>query len=79
MYVNLVQALSNMIKGLFDLKKTQIENQTTTNIIDDKKDYKKATNISEKIIKIASKYKTKMTFSDKLKFSNLVKDFEKHN
>ena len=79
MYVQLITAISNMFEGLFKFKKTKIENQATSEIIHEKKDYKKATNIAEKLIRLCTKYKTKMSFSDQLKFSNLSKNFEKYN
>lgn len=79
MYAQILASFSNLFKGLFELKKTKIENQATTNIINDKQDYKKATNIAEKIIRITTKYKRLMTFSDRLKFTSLIKDFEKFN
>ena len=79
MYTQLITAISNMFTGLFKFKKAQIENQATKEIIDEKKDYKKATNIAEKLIKISLKYKSEMSYSDRLKFINLINDFEKHN
>ncbi len=79
MYKTLLTAIGNMLTKLFELKKTQVENQATTEIIDDKKDYKKATNIAEKIIEISQKYKQEMTFADKLNFSHLVQKFQKYN
>lgn len=79
MYQTLLTTIGNMLTKLFELKKTQVENQVTTEIIDDKKDYKKATNIAEKIIEISQKYKQEMTFADKLNFSHLVQKFQKYN
>ena len=79
MYTQLFSVISNLFSNFFEFKKTQIENQTTTNIIKDKKDYKKATNIAEKIIKICIKYKLKMSLSDRLKLKSLITTFNKYN
>ena len=75
----MVSAIGNMFAKLFEFKTAQIENQATTDIIEDKKDYKKATNIAEKIINLSKKYKSKMTFADKLNFSHLCEKFNKYN
>lgn len=75
----LVSNISNMFAKLFELKTVQVEQQATTEIIDDKKDYKKATNIAEKIITISQKYKPEMTFADRLNFTHLVQKFQKYN
>ena len=45
-----IKAFNDMLKSLFDLLKTNKENQTDTDIITDKKSLKKATNIAEEII-----------------------------
>ena len=79
MYAQIFTSISDVFKSFFEFKKIRIENQSTTEIIDEKKDYKKATNIAEKLIKISSKYKSKMTFSDRLKYAHLLKDFFKYN
>ncbi len=79
MYSALVTALSNMLSNFFKLKTTQIENQSEINIIEDKKDYKKATDIAEKIIEIAKKYKKEMTFKDRLQLFRLCEKFQKYN
>ena len=75
----MISAIGNMFAKLFEFKTAQIENQVTTDIIGDKKDYKKATNIAEKIITLSKKYKSKMTFADKLNFSHLCEKFNKYN
>lgn len=79
MYSQMITAIGNMLAKLFELKTATVENQAETEIIDDKKDYKKATNIAEKIINIAQKYKSEMTFADKLNFSHLIQKFQKYN
>lgn len=79
MYTQLLSSISNLLSKLFEFKSVQITNQTTTEIIDEKKDYKKAVNIAEKIINIAQKYKSEMTIADRLRFSKQVEKFQKYN
>lgn len=79
MYSALITAISNILSKLFEFKTAQVENLAQTDVIEDKKDYKKAIDIAEKIIDIAEKYKTEMTFAHRLRFAHLVQDFKKHN
>ncbi len=79
MYSALITAISNMVAKFFEFRTTGIENQLQTGVIEDKKDYKKATDIAEKIIDIAQNYKSDMTFAHRLKFVHLVNDFRKYN
>lgn len=79
MYSALITAISNMFAKLFELKTVKVENRPTTEIIEEKKDYKKGTDIAEKIIEIAQRYKQEMTFSHRLKFSHLCEQFKKYN
>lgn len=79
MYSAMITAISKMLSKLFEFKTSQVENQAQTEVIEDKKDYKKATDIAEKIIDIAEKYKPEMTFAHRLKFTHLVQNFKKHN
>ncbi|MBS4760279.1 MAG: hypothetical protein KHX03_06240 [Clostridium sp.] len=79
MYSALIKAIADMFSKFFELKAVQTENLSTTEIIEDKKDYKKATNIAEKIIAITNKYKKQMTFADRMRFAHLCESFYKHN
>lgn len=79
MYTQLLSSIGNLLSKLFEFKSVQITNQTTTEIIDEKKDYKKAVNIAEKIINIAQKYKSEMTIADRLSFLKQVEKFQKYN
>ena len=72
-YETAIKSIGDFFKSIFDFAKTSKE------IIKDKRDYKEATNIAEKIIDIAQKYKTEMTFADRLKFSRLLEKFQEHN
>ena len=78
-YETAIKSIGDFFKSIFDFAKTSKEHQSETEIIKDKKDYKEATNIAEKIIDIAQKYKTEMTFADRLKFSHLLEKFQEHN
>lgn len=79
MYSSVITAVSELFTKFFELKRTQIENQSQTEIIEEKTDYKKATNIAEKIIDIAEKYTKYMTFAHRLRFVHLVQTFKKYN
>lgn len=79
MFIQLSNSICNLFSSIFKFKSTKIENQTTTNLISDKKDYKEATNIAEKIISITNKYKHKMSFADRLKYCHLSEKFQKFN
>ena len=79
MFVSFFSDLMNLFSKLFEWKAVEVENQSVTEVIDDKRDYKKAVDIAEKIIDIAQNYKAMMTFSHRLKFRHLVQDFKKYN
>ena len=74
-----VEAVSNAVKSVFDFASTAKENQSETEVIKEKRDYKKATDIAEKIIKIAEIYKPDMSFVHRLELSNLIEKFKKYN
>ena len=78
-YETAIKSIGDFFKSIFDFAKTSKEHQSETEIIKDKRDYKEATNIAEKIIDIAQKYKTEMTFADRLKFYRLLEKFQEHN
>ena len=74
-----ISSLGNMFWKFFELKTVENQNLPTTEIIDDKRDFKKALNAAEKIINLVQKYKSEMTFADRLRFSHLSESFFKHN
>lgn len=74
-----LQSIFNAFSKAFDYKKTTIEKQAETEIISEKRDYKKATNIAEKIIDIAIKYKEFMTWNDKRLLTRYINNFKKVN
>lgn len=74
-----VKALLDCLTQFFSYKKVKTENQDETEIIDDKKDLKKASDIAEKIIQIALRYQDSMSKLDKLKLNSLIKQFNKRD
>lgn len=72
-----VQALLNCLTQFFNYKKVKTENQDETEIIDEKRDLKKAADIAEQIIQIATKYQNSMSRFDKRKLNSLIKQFNK--
>ncbi len=74
-----IASISTMFAKLFEYKTVEVEQKPTIEIIKDKKDYKKATNIAENIIELAQRYKQDMTFADRLRFARLCESFKKHN
>lgn len=79
MVMSVITAVSNLFAGVFKFKTAKIENLACVEVVEDKKDYKKAVDIAEKIITIADKYKFDMTFSHRLRFCHLVEDFKRYN
>ena len=79
MFLTIFKSFGDILAKFLEFKKSKVENQAQTEIIEDKKDYKKATDIAEKIIDIAQNYKSKMTFAHRLKFVHLVDSFKKYN
>jgi len=72
-----VQAFLNCLAQFFNYKKVKTENQDATEIIDDKRDLKKAVDISEQIIQISLKYQNQMSRPDSRKLDSLIKQFDK--
>ncbi len=79
MFSFIINSIGNVLAKFFEFEKSKVENQVQTEIIENKKDYKKAVDIAEQIIDIAQNYKSKMTFAHRLKFVHLVNDFKKYN
>lgn len=63
------------LKSVFDFATTAKENQSETEIIKEKRDLKKATNIAEYAFKLIFKYYTSMSESDQKKLKTLYDDF----
>lgn len=72
-----IKALLDCLTQFFSYKKVKTENQDETEIIDDKRDLKKAADTAEEIIEISLKYQSLMSRSDKNKLNSLIKRFNK--
>ena len=72
-----VQALLNCLTQFFNYKKVKTENQNETEIIDDKRDLKKAADTAEQIIEISLKYQSLMSRADRNKLNSRIKRFNK--
>lgn len=79
MFSGMFEAFFTMFGKLFECKKSAIENQATAEIIEEKKDYKKATDIAENIIAIAVRYKSEMAASDRKLLDKYIEKFKKVN
>ena len=72
-----VEAASNVIKSVFDFASTAKENQSETEIINDKKDCEQANNDALKALKVADKYKEYFTMKDRILFKYFYSEFLK--
>ena len=72
-----VKALLDCLTQFFSYKKVKTENQDETEIIDNKRDLKKAADIAEQIIEISIRYQSSMSRSDRNKLNSLIKHFNK--
>lgn len=72
---SIIKAVSDALKSVFDFASTAKENQSETEIIKEKRDLKKATNIAEDAFKLIFKYYTSMSESDRKKLKSLYDDF----
>lgn len=65
------------LKSIFDFASTAKENQSETEIINDKKDCEQANNDALKALKIADKYKEYFTMKDRILFKYFYSEFLK--
>lgn len=72
-----IKALLDCLTQFFSYKKVRTENQDETEIIDDKRDLKKAADTAEQIIEISLKYQNLMSRPDRNKLNSLIKRFNK--
>lgn len=72
-----IQAMLNCLTQFFSYKKVKTENQDEAEIIDDKRNLKKAADIAEQIIQISLRYQSSMSRSDRNKLNSLIKRFNK--
>ena len=67
------------IEKMLETYKTSLEEQTTTEIVKEKKDLKKASNLCEKILEITDKYKNTFDKKDLSRYNKLRDKFFKVN
>ena len=72
-----IKALLDCLTQFFSYKKVKTENQDETEIIEDKRDLKKAADTAEQIIEISLKYQSLMSRFDRNKLNSLIKRFNK--
>lgn len=72
-----VQALLDCLTQFFSYKRVKTEKQDESEIIEDKRNLKKAAYIAEQIIQISLKYQSQMSKSDNHKLNSLIKQFNK--
>ena len=74
-----LQSFFSMGEKIADTEKSIIEHRAENDIIKDKHNYKKATDIAERIITITYKYYQWMKPHDKKLLDTLIKQFNKYN
>ena len=72
-----LESALDMLKSVFDFAVTAKENQSETEIINDKKDCEQANNDALKALKIADKYKEYFTMKDRILFKYFYSEFLK--
>ena len=77
--LSLLSQVINMLKQLLSAYETSVKNQTTTEVVKDKKCLKKASNITEEILEITDKYFESFEKEDIKKYTKLKKRFLKFN
>ena len=70
-----VEAVSNVIKSVFDFASTAKENQSETEIIKEKRDLKKATDKAEEAFKIVFRNFECLPEKEQERFKKLYDDF----
>lgn len=79
MWGSAIAALGEMLAKLFEWRTSKTEHQSETEVIKDKKDYKKANEEAVKAFKVVEKYKDDMSLGDRLLFLRHYMRFEKYN
>ena len=77
MVVQAIEKVGEAIKSLFDYIKERKTKQSETQIINDKKRLKNATNVAEEIFQITDQYKTKFSQEHQKEYKNLRTEFDK--
>lgn len=79
MYSAMVKAVCDFLKSVFNYAGTAKEKQSESEVIKDKRDYKKATDVAERVFEVADRYRSKMTKYDSWKYERLCRLFKKYN
>lgn len=79
MYSAMIKSICNFLKSVFNYADTAKEKQSETEIIKDKRDYKKATDVAERVFEVTDRYRSKMTKYDAWKYERLCRLFQKYN
>lgn len=77
--LNFFKSFFSMSEKIADAEKSIIEHRAENDIIKDKHNYKKATDIAERIIMITQKYQKWMKPQDKRILDKLITQFNKYN
>lgn len=72
-----IKSVEEVFTSLFNLLKTNKEEQCETQIIKDKKRLKKATNIAQEIFQITDEYKNSLPEEVLKEYNKLRKEFDK--
>ncbi len=73
----LINAVAEALKSLFDCAENAKTRQSETQIIKDKKRLKEATNIAEEIFKITDLYKSFFSKDDLSEYESLMRKFDR--
>lgn len=74
-----IKAFFDSLSKMMNVYETKIKNQTTTEVVKDKRALKKASNITEEILEITDKYCKTFEKRDLRKYEKLKKKFLKVN
>lgn len=74
-----ITALFEMLKQLFSLKQTDLENKSELSVVKEKDSLKKSANYAEQLILITDKYIKFFDKTDVRKYNSLKKKFNKND
>lgn len=79
MITTVSKAVGDITKSIFNYFNTVKKQQSETEIIKEKRDYKKATDIAEKIFEITDMYIDEFSNRHKRKYKQLISQFKEKN
>ncbi len=74
----MIKAVCDMVNSFFNFSSIKTETQLETDIVQTKKNYKKACDFAEKIIALTTCYKTLFSARDRRLFDKFVKKFNEN-